>query len=273
MVPEHLELDRRAAYSVLPQQIDHLTVRANCAPSTVAANPLDRGRGTRPEQRAVRLTVHHELVERVAGIEEQIALRRNSDATVEATSKTWSRLFCADLGELDRFLFVFLTIPEQRVHRICPEDSMRPLFVLGRTIFGGFFAYSGINHLQRTAGMVPYAAAKGVPAPEQAIQATGALLLAGGLSVMAGIKPRQGLLAIIAFLVPISLQMHRFWEETDPQKHQAEMINFMKNMALVGAALTMMQIPEPWPASIDAARAADEEMFVRLGGRDFRLPA
>jgi len=121
--------------------------------------------------------------------------------------------------------------------------------------------------------MVPYAAAKGVPAPEQAIQATGALLLAGGLSVMAGIKPRQGLLAIIAFLVPISLQMHRFWEETDPQKHQAEMINFMKNMALVGAALTMMQIPEPWPASIDAARAADEEMFVRLGGRDFRLPA
>ena len=44
----------------------------------------------------------------------------------------------------------------------------------------------------------------------------------------------------------------------------------MKNMALVGAALSMMQIDEPWPASIDAARAADEEMYVRLGGRDFR---
>jgi hypothetical protein len=52
------------------------------------------------------------------------------------------------------------------------------------------------------------------------------------------------------------------------------MINFMKNMALVGAALTMMQIEEPWPASVDAARAADEEMFVQLGGREFRsLPA
>ena len=151
---------------------------------------------------------------------------------------------------------------------------MRALFVLGRVIFGGFFAYSGLNHLQNSAGMSPYAAAKGVPAPEQAVQATGVMLLAGGVSVIAGIKPRQGLLAIIAFLVPTSLKMHRFWEETDPQKHQAEMVNFMKNMALVGAALTMMQIEEPWPASIDAARAADEEMFVRVGGRDFQsLPA
>ena len=75
-------------------------------------------------------------------------------------------------------------------------------------------------------------------------------------------------------LVPVTLQMHRFWEEADPQKRQGEMINFMKNVALVGAALTMMQIDEPWPASIDAARAADEEMYIRLGGRDFRsLPA
>jgi uncharacterized membrane protein YphA (DoxX/SURF4 family) len=147
---------------------------------------------------------------------------------------------------------------------------MRTLFVLGRTIFGGFFAYSGINHLQHTANMGQYAATKGVPAPEQAVQATGAMLLFGGLSVMTGFKPRQGLAALIAFLVPVTLQMHRFWEEADGQKRQAEMVNFMKNMALVGAALAMMQIDEPWPDSIDAALAADEEMYIRLGGRDFR---
>jgi uncharacterized membrane protein YphA (DoxX/SURF4 family) len=150
---------------------------------------------------------------------------------------------------------------------------MRTLFVLGRAIFGGFFAYNGINHLQHAEGMAQYAAAKGVPAAEQAVQATGALLLVGGLSVMMGIKPRQGLAAIVAFLVPVSLQMHRFWDEQDPAAHQTEMIQFMKNMALVGAALTMMEIREPWPASIDAARE-DEEMFIRMGGRDLRaLPA
>jgi putative oxidoreductase len=151
---------------------------------------------------------------------------------------------------------------------------MRTFFVLGRTIFGGFFAYSGVNHLQHAENMGQYAAAKGVPAPEQTVQATGALLLAGGISVMTGFKPRQGLTALIAFLVPVSFKMHRFWEETDAQKRQDEMVHFMKNMALVGAALAMMQIDEPWPASIDAAFAADEEMYIRLGDRDLRsLPA
>jgi putative oxidoreductase len=151
---------------------------------------------------------------------------------------------------------------------------MRALHVLGRAIFGGFFVYSGINHLTNSAGMGQYAAAKGVPAAEQAVQATGLMLLAGGLSIMAGLKPKQGLAAIITFLIPVSLQMHRFWDEQDPQKRQNEMINFMKNMALVGASLTLMHGREPWPVSIDAARRGDEEMFVRLGGRDLRaLPA
>ena len=151
---------------------------------------------------------------------------------------------------------------------------MRALHVLGRAIFGGFFVYNGINHLQHSAGMGQYAAAKGVPAAEQAVQATGLMLLAGGLSIMAGLKPRQGLAAVIAFLVPVSLQMHRFWEEADAQKRQMEMTQFMKNMALVGAALTLMHNSDSWPASIDSARGADEEMFVRLGGRDLRaLPA
>lgn len=151
---------------------------------------------------------------------------------------------------------------------------MRALFVLGRAIFGGFFAYNGINHFQHTEQMAQYAAGKGVPAPEQAVQATGAMLLAGGLSVVAGVKPRQGLATIVAFLVPVTLQMHRFWDEQDPNKRMAETINFMKNMALAGAALAMMQIDEPWPVSVDEARADREEMYIRLGGRDLRaLPA
>ena len=151
---------------------------------------------------------------------------------------------------------------------------MRALHVVGRAIFGGFFVFNGINHLQHSAGMGQYAAAKGVPAAERAVQATGLMLIAGGLSIMAGLKPRQGLAAVVAFLVPVSLQMHRFWEEADAQKRQMEMTQFMKNMALVGAALTLMHNSDSWPASIDSARGADEEMFVRLGGRDLRaLPA
>jgi putative oxidoreductase len=151
---------------------------------------------------------------------------------------------------------------------------MRPLFLLGRAIFGGYFLYNGINHFVNQQMMSQYAASKGTAAPDAAVVASGVMLTVGGFSILAGVKPRQGLAAIIGFLIPVSLQMHRFWEEQDPQKRMAEMINFTKNMALVGAALTMMQLEHPWPASVDEMRADDEEMFIRLGNRELRsLPA
>jgi len=150
---------------------------------------------------------------------------------------------------------------------------MRPLFVLGRFIFGGFFAYNGIKHFLHQKAMSQYAGAKGVPASASAVPATGAMLLAGGASIMAGVRPRQGLAAIIGFLIPVTLQMHRFWEEQDPNQRMSELVNFSKNVALIGAALMMMQLPEPWPASIPKL-IGEEEMYIRLGGREFRaLPA
>jgi putative oxidoreductase len=151
---------------------------------------------------------------------------------------------------------------------------MGALFVLGRVIFGGFFAYNGVNHFLHQKAMSQYAESKGVPAVESAVPATGALLLAGGASIMAGLKPRHGLAAVISFLIPVTFQMHRFWEEQDPNQRMTEFVNFSKNLALVGAALMMLKIDEPWPGSMPQLRGQEEEMFVRLGGRELRaLPA
>jgi putative oxidoreductase len=153
-------------------------------------------------------------------------------------------------------------------------SPMRALHVLGRTIFGAFFVYNGLNHFLNKEMMSRYAASKGVPNPEAAVQASGSLALAGGLSLLAGLKPRQGLLAIIAFLAPVSLQMHRFWDIDDPQQRAAEMVHFLKNVALIGAALALLGIEEPWPASVDMLRAPEEDLYIQIGGRELRrLPA
>jgi hypothetical protein len=44
--------------------------------------------------------------------------------------------------------------------------------------------------------------------------------------------------------------MFPFWKEQDPMAKTAEMINFMKNIALMGSALMLLGIPQPWPFSL-----------------------
>jgi uncharacterized membrane protein YphA (DoxX/SURF4 family) len=47
----------------------------------------------------------------------------------------------------------------------------------------------GINHFKNVKGMAQYTAAKNVPNPELAVEASGALLLFGGASILLGLKP------------------------------------------------------------------------------------
>ncbi len=126
---------------------------------------------------------------------------------------------------------------------------MKALFFLGRAIFGGFFLYNGVNHFKQRPAMAQYAASKGVPQADVAVAVSGAMLAVGGASILLGLKPRYGALAIIAFLAGVSPVMHDFWRVEDPARRQAEMINFSKNMALLGAALALMGVKE-WPVSV-----------------------
>ncbi len=131
---------------------------------------------------------------------------------------------------------------------------MKATFLLGRMIFGGFFIYNGINHLKNRKMLAPYAAAKHVPLADIAVPATGALMLAGGTSILLGLKPKYGALAVLAFLAGVSPVMHDFWRAEDPNQRMNDMINFAKNMALAGAALAIMSVDEPWPASVPVAQ-------------------
>jgi uncharacterized membrane protein YphA (DoxX/SURF4 family) len=122
---------------------------------------------------------------------------------------------------------------------------MKASYLLGRMMFGGFFLYSGINHLKQTEGMAQYTASKGVPAPELAVKATGIALIAGGTSVLLGLKKEWGAAAIAAFLVGASPLMHDFWNHEDQQKRQNDMIHFAKNLGLLGASLMLMGLENP----------------------------
>ena len=117
---------------------------------------------------------------------------------------------------------------------------MRAAYLLGRTVLGAFFLYSGIHHFQDRKQMAQYAAAKGVDSADLAVTGSGALITAAGLSLLLGAKPKLGALRAITFLAGVSPQMHDFWNLQDPGQRQNEMINFTKNVALLGALLTLL---------------------------------
>lgn len=127
---------------------------------------------------------------------------------------------------------------------------MEYLFLIGRILYALVFLMSGINHLQNSGAMAGYAASKGVPAAQLAVLGTGVLMLLGGLSIALGFQPTWGIALITVFLVPATLMMHNFWADTDPMARLNNLINFQKNVAMLGAAWVMLMIPQPWVLSL-----------------------
>ena len=120
---------------------------------------------------------------------------------------------------------------------------MLNLFYLGRVLYGGFFILSGINHFTHTDMLAGYAASKHVPMPKLAVLFSGLLIFLGGLWILTGYFVQIGVLELALFLVPVSFKVHDFWNDTDPNQKMMNRVHFMKNMALLGAALMFLQIP------------------------------
>ena len=135
---------------------------------------------------------------------------------------------------------------------------MKIPFLLGRLAFGGFFIYNGINHLKERKAVAEYARSKNVPAAEAVVAGTGIMLIAGGASILLGIKPKLGTAAVVGFLAGVSPVMHDFWRAEDPNQRMNDMVNFGKNMALLGAAVALMGVEEPWEASIPVLRIQEK---------------
>lgn len=116
---------------------------------------------------------------------------------------------------------------------------MDVVILIGRILFAMVFLGSAMGHLTKTKDMAAYAQARGLPMPEIAVLASGVLLVVGGLMVALGLWADLGALLLLAFLLPTAVLMHPFWKETDPQNQQMEMVHFMKDISLGGAALAL----------------------------------
>ncbi len=117
---------------------------------------------------------------------------------------------------------------------------MRYFALLGRLCYAAIFVMAGPSHFR--AATIAYAAAQGAPFPSITVPISGAMAILGGLSIALGYKARWGAWLIAAFLIPVTLSMHRFWGLTDPQAAMLQQVMFMKNVSMLGAALLITQV-------------------------------
>jgi uncharacterized membrane protein YphA (DoxX/SURF4 family) len=131
------------------------------------------------------------------------------------------------------------------------EDAMtageRVSLVAGRMIFGGYFVYNGIRHFRDRDMLIGYAKSKGVRWPALAVLGTGTMMLVGGLSLLTGVKPKVGAGLVTGFLAGVTPQMHDYWNASDPMQRMNDMVNFTKNLALIGGAAFAAATHEKWP--------------------------
>jgi uncharacterized membrane protein YphA (DoxX/SURF4 family) len=125
------------------------------------------------------------------------------------------------------------------------------ILVIGRILFGGFFLMSGINHFTKLEAMTGYAKYKKLPAAKLGVLISGLMLVIGGLSVILGYYADLGALLLAIFLVLAAVIFHNFWKETDATAKQNEMLGFMKDIALAGAALILFALVSKYGVDLD----------------------
>ena len=114
------------------------------------------------------------------------------------------------------------------------------LSIVGRLLLCAIFALSAVgNKIPNFEGVVALMGQAGVPQPKIMLVGAIVFLIVGSLSVVLGLRARFGAFLLLVFLVLATYYFHNFWD-MEGQPRASEMINFMKNLALMGAMVVII---------------------------------
>jgi putative oxidoreductase len=132
------------------------------------------------------------------------------------------------------------------------ERKSNGVMLLARVGLGLIFLVSALGKLGGWSGTVAYAGAKGVP---PALLACAVVLeLVGALSLLLGWKTRQGVVALLVFLVSATVVFHGFWAYQGADV-RLQSIQFLKNLSIGGGLLAVFA---SGPGGISHARKSGD---------------
>lgn len=106
----------------------------------------------------------------------------------------------------------------------------------GRILLAIIFILSGFNKITGWDGTLGYMSSKGLPFTEILLILSIIIELGGGLMILLGLYARSAAVVIFLFVIPVTLVFHNFWA-VDPAEQQTQMIQFLKNLAIMGGML------------------------------------
>lgn len=115
-----------------------------------------------------------------------------------------------------------------------------PPSLIGRLLFGGMLGFAAINGFRNMDAQIGYAESKGVPYTEWSVPFSNGMLAFGSIGIVLWRMPAMASGAVATFLAAITPAMHDFWEASG-QERQNELNHFIKNVAMLGAAVAFLR--------------------------------
>lgn len=120
------------------------------------------------------------------------------------------------------------------------ENASKFIYPAGRTALGVLFFVSGLFKVFGFAGVAGWMASAGLPFASVLLVATIGVEVIGGALLITGFKAKWGAVALALFLVPATLVFHAFWN-AEPAQFQDQLTAFMKNLAILGGMLLLIE--------------------------------
>ncbi|PAU79781.1 hypothetical protein CK500_16150 [Halorubrum salipaludis] len=114
-----------------------------------------------------------------------------------------------------------------------------PPSAIGRALYGGVLAYMAVDGFKNNDKRVEVAEEKGVPMPDLLVPFVTGMLFVANLGVVFWKLPRVSAGALVTFFLGTTPAIHDFWTMEGKERHDNK-INFLKNLALLGGAITYL---------------------------------
>ena len=85
--------------------------------------------------------------------------------------------------------------------------------------------------------MIMMMTTKNLPMPEILLGSSIVLQIAGGILLVTGQNNRLAAAALMLFIIPTTFIFHNFWVSSDTAEYQEQLMQFLKNIAILGGLL------------------------------------